>query len=246
MKILVLISKVPDTTTKIQFKDGDTQFDESNVQWIINPTDEWYALVRGIEVKEATGGTVTVINVGEAENDAIIRKALAIGADDAIRINANPTDAYFVANQIAAVAKEGGYDLVFTGKESISYNGGQIGSMLSEMLDIPYVSLATKMTLDGNTATIEREVEGGVEVVQCALPMLVSASKGLAEQRIPNMRGIMGARSKPLTVVEPTDNTKATEIVSYELPEGRVACKMINADNIRELVDLLHNEAKVI
>jgi electron transfer flavoprotein beta subunit len=246
MKLLVCISKAPDTTSKIAFTDGDTKFDENGVQYIVNPYDEWYALVRALELVEANGGTVTTITVGTATDDPTIRKALAIGANDAVRIDAEPTDAYFVAKQIADYAKENGYDIVFTGKETINYNGAQLGGMIAEFLNQPYVSLAEKLDVAGNVATLERDVAGGSEVIEVNTPFVLSASKGMAEQRIPNMRGIMAARTKPLNVVAPSGSEALTEVVSYELPPAKSACKYIDADNMDELVDLLHNEAKVL
>ncbi len=246
MKYLVCISKVPDTTTKIEFTDNNSKFNESNVQWIINPTDEWYALVRAIELKEANGGTVTVINVGGAENDQVIRKALAIGADNAVRVNADPSDAYFVASQIAAHAKAEGYDLIFTGKETINYNGFVVGGMLAELLDMPYISLAAKLTANGDTYEVTREIEGGEEVLEVSGACVISCQKGMAEQRIPNMRGIMSARTKPLTVVEASAEAPLTEVVSYTSPPARSDVKLVDADNVEELVKLLHEEAKVI
>lgn len=246
MKILVCISKAPDTTSKIAFTAGDTQFDENGVQFIVNPYDEWYALVRALELKEADGGTVTIITVGEAADDAIIRKALAIGADDAVRVDAAPTDAYFTAMQIANYAKENAFDMVLTGKETINYNGSQIGGMIAEALDVPFVSFATKLNMTGTTATFEREVTGGVQVVEANTPFVASCAKGMAEQRIPNMRGIMAARTKPLAVVAPAAIDALTSYVSYETPDAKSAVKMIDPENMDELVELLHNEAKVI
>ena len=246
MKILVCISKAPDTTSKISFVENNTKFDEANVQYIINPYDEWYALVRALELKEANGGTVTTVTVGGTDQDSIIRKALAIGADDAIRVDAAPTDALFVAKQIVSVAKEGAYDIVFLGKETIDYNGSQVGGMVAELLDMPFISLASKLDVSGTAATVERDVLGGVEVLEVNLPMVISASKGMAEQRIPNMRGIMGARTKPLKVVPAVEATQSTEVKSYQLPSQKSECKMIDAENAQELISLLHNEAKVI
>lgn len=247
MKILVCISKTPDTTAKITFTDNNTKFNESGVQFIINPYDEWYALVRAIELKEADPSTVLhLINVGGAENDAIIRKALAIGGDEAIRVNATTGDDYYVASQIAAVAKDNQYDIIFTGKETIDYNGASMGGLIAEMLGMPYISLATKFELNGTTATVTREIEGGEEVDEVPLPVVVSCQKGMAEQRIPNMRGIMSARTKPLKVVEPTDAEKLTSIKSFDLPAPKEGVKMIPADQPEELVRLLHEEAKVI
>lgn len=246
MKFLVCISKTPDTTTKISFKDNDTKFNEENVQWIVNPYDEWYALVRALELKEADGGTVTVISVGQADYEPVIRKALAIGADDAVRIDADPTDAFFVAKQIAEYAKGQGYDMILCGKETISYNGSQVGGLISEFLDLPYISLASKMDISGNTAAIEREAQGGVELLEVNTPFVLSAAKGMAEQRIPNMRGIMAARTKALKVVPALAAEKHTEVVSYTLPPPKAACRYVKPDNVEELVQLLHNEAKAI
>ena len=246
MKLLVCISKAPDTTSKISFTDGDTKFDENGVQYIVNPYDEWYALVRALELTEANGGTVTTITVGTAADDPTIRKALAIGATDAVRVDAEAKDPYFVAKQIAEYAKANSFDIILTGKETINYNGAQIGSMVAEMLDQPFVSLAQKLEVAGNIATLERDVPGGAEVVEVNTPFVLSAAKGMAEQRIPNMRGIMMARKKPLTVVEPTTETSETHSVSFEKPAPRGAVKLVEADNIDELINLLHNEAKVI
>lgn len=247
MKILVCVSKTPDTTSKVAFKDGNTKFDDAGVQWIINPYDEWYSLVRAIELKEKDAATtIHLITVGDASAEPVIRKALALGGDEAIRVNAESNDSYFVAAQIAAIAKDGAYDLVFTGKETIDYNGSSIGGMVAELMDAPYISLATKFELNGNTATINREIEGGEEVNEVSLPVVVSCQKGVAEQRIPNMRGIMAARTKPLKVVEPTAIDTLTNIVSYELPPAKAGVKLVNADNVEELVRLLHEEAKAI
>jgi len=247
MKILVCISKTPDTTSKIAFKDGNTKFEDAGVQWIINPYDEWYALVRAIELKEKDPATVLhLITVGGADCEPIIRKALALGGDEAIRINADNADSYFIAAQIAEVAKQGAYDLIFTGKETIDYNSASIGGMVAELVDAPYISLATKFDIAGNTVTVTREIEGGEETNEAELPVVVSCAKGVAEQRIPNMRGIMAARTKPLKVVEPAAIDALTSIVSYELPPAKAGVKLVAADNVAELVRLLHEEAKAI
>lgn len=244
MKILVCISKTPDTTSKISFTDSNTKFDGNGVQWIINPYDEWYALVRAIELKEKDAATVIhLVTVGAADCDPIIRKALALGGDEAIRVNADGGDSYFIAAQIADIAKD--YDLVMTGKETIDYNGSSIGGMVAELLDRPYISLATKFELNGTTASVTREIEGGEEVCEAALPLVISCQKGMAEQRIPNMKGIMAARTKPLKVVEPVAADKLTEIASFELPPAKAGVKLVAADNADELVRLLHEEAKV-
>ncbi len=246
MKILVCISKSPDTTSKIAFTDGDTKFDENGVQYIVNPYDEWYALVRALELKEAGGGSVSIITVGSAADDSVIRKALAIGADEAVRIDAEPTDAYYTAMQIAEYAKSNGFDLVLTGKETINYNGSQVAGMIAEGMDVPFVSLASRMEVGGSTATLDTEIVGGIQTVEVALPAVVSCAKGMAEQRIPNMRGIMAARTKPLNVVAPADIQALTSFTSYSLPPAKSECKMIDPENMDELVELLHNEAKVI
>lgn len=246
MKILVCVSKTPDTTSKIAFTDGNSKFDENGVQWIINPYDEWYSLVRAIELKEKDPSTIVhLVTVGGSDAEPIIRKALALGGDEAIRINADGSDSYYIASQIAAVAKDG-YDLVFTGKETIDYNGSSIGAMVAELLDAPYISLATKFELNGNTATVTREIEGGEEVAEMTLPAVVSCQKGVAEQRIPNMRGIMAARTKPLKVVEPVAVDALTSVASFELPPAKAGVKLVSPDNVGELVRLLHEEAKAI
>ena len=247
MKILVAISNVPDTTAKIAFSDNDTKFNAAGVQFVINPYDEWYALVRALELKEAgKAEKVCLIHVGLADSEATIRKGFALGADEGVRIDAEGPDAYFVAEQIAAYAKANGFDLIMVGKETINYNGSSVGAMISGFMDLPFVSLATKMDVNGNTVTAEHDIDGGTQVVDCDLPMVISCAKGMAEQRIPNMKGIMGARTKPLTVVPATNSDKLTGIKSFTLSAGRTTCKMIDENNLDELVNLLHTEAKVI
>lgn len=247
MKILVCISKTPDTTAKIAFTDNNTKFDTAGVQWIINPNDEYYALVRAVELKEADAATVVhLVNVGGADADAIIRKALALGGDEAIRVNADHLDSFGIASQIANVAKDGGYDLILLGKETIDYNGSAVGGMVAELLELPYISLATKLELNGATATVTREIEGGEEIAEVSLPVVISCNKGMAEQRIPNMRGIMAARTKPLKVVEPVTAAPLTEVAAFSLPPAKAGVKLIDPDNVQELVRLLKEEAKVI
>ncbi|RAJ79371.1 electron transfer flavoprotein beta subunit [Chitinophaga dinghuensis] len=246
MKILVCISKTPDTTAKIAFTDNNTKFNEAGVQFIINPYDEWYALVRALELKETIGADVHLITVGGADCDPIIRKALALGGDEAFRVNANSADSFYIASQIAAHAQSKQYDLIFTGKETIDFNGSGIGGMVAELLELPYVSIAAKFDLNGTKATINREIEGGEEVCEVSLPVVVSCQKGMAEARIPNMRGIMAAKTKPLTVVEPVEAATLTSVVSFELPPAKSGVKLISPDNVDELVKLLHDEAKVI
>ncbi|MGV3586646.1 MAG: electron transfer flavoprotein subunit beta/FixA family protein [Adhaeribacter sp.] len=245
MRILVCISNVPDTTTKITFTPDNKNFNTAGVQFVINPYDE-YALTRAIELKEAQGGTVTVINVGEADSDANIRKALAIGADEAIRVDAKPVDALFVARQIAHYAQEGGYDLILMGKESVDYNGFQVHGMVAEILGIPAIVPAIKLDVNGTAATLEREIEGGKEIITVDLPLVASCQQPMSEPRIPNMRGIMTARTKPLKVVTAIDAQPATSYESYSLPEKKTGVKLIDPANAGELIRLLRNEAKVI
>jgi electron transfer flavoprotein beta subunit len=245
MNILVCITHVPDTTSRIAFTDNNTKFDKTGVQFIIGPYDD-YALARAVELKEATGGKLTVLNVGEVETEPTIRKALAIGADEAIRINAFPSDSYFVAKQIAEVAKQGNYDLILMGRESIDFNGGMVHGMVAEMLGIQSFSPVMSLEIEGDTAKISREIEGGKEKLEVKLPFVAGCQEPIAEWKIPNMRGIMSARTKPLTVVEPSDNSTMTSVAQYELPAPKGAVKMIDADNVEELVSLLKNEAKVI
>lgn len=246
MNLLVCITKTPETTAKIAFTDGNTKFDESGVQFIMNPYDEWYALVRALELKEKHGGEVTVINVGPESNEVVIRKALAIGADKAVRINCEANNAATVAKNIAAHAKEVGYDIIFTGKESIDFNGSEVGGMIAAHLDIPFISYASHLDHDGSKATLNREIEGGVEVVEVNGPFVLSAAKGLAEQRIPNMRGIMMAKKKPMEVVQPVAEDHDVEVVAYTMPPAKTGVKMIDPENMDELVRLLREEAKVI
>lgn len=248
MKILVCISHVPDTTSKINFTNGDTEFDKNGVQFVINPNDE-FGLTRAIWFKEKQGANVTVVTVGEVDTEATLRKALAIGADEAIRINANPTDGMFVAKQLAEVVKQGNYDLVIAGKESLDYNGGMVPGMLAALLGYNFINSCTGLEIDGSKATAIREIDGGKETLSTSLPLIIGGQKGLVEEkdlRIPNMRGIMMARSKALTVNEPTSDTKVTNAVKFEKPAPRSAVKLVSADNLDELVNLLHNEAKVI
>jgi electron transfer flavoprotein beta subunit len=245
MKILVCISKTPDTTAKIAFTDNNTKFAEAGVQWIINPYDEWYALVRAIELKEADASTVIhLATVGGADADPIIRKALALGGDEAYRINTEATESYLVAAQLAEIAN--GYDLILLGKETIDYNGSAVGGMLAELLDLPYVANATGLQISGTTATVKREIEGGEETLEVALPVVVGCQKGMAEARIPNMRGIMAARTKPLKVVEPTGAEAMTQYAEFQLPPAKAGVKLVSADNVEELVRLLHEEARAI
>lgn len=245
MKILVCVSNVPDTTTKITFSTDNTQFNTAGVQFILNPYDE-IALARAIELCEGGKGSVTVIHVGEAGAEPTIRKALAIGADDAVRINAVPRDSYFVAAQIAAYAKSKNFDMILTGRESIDYNGSQVAAMLGELLDIPSVSIIKKLDTNDTKAELVREIEGGKEVLSVSFPFVASCAEGVAEPKIPNMRGIMSARTKPLEVVEAIEVEKLLSYQSFSVPAPRGAVTMISADETEKLVSLLHSEAKVI
>lgn len=246
MNILVCVSKTPDTTAKVDFTGDAKKYNEEGKQFIMNPYDEWYALVRALELKESNGGEVTIINVGPASNDPILRKGLAIGADKAVRVDAEDTDAFFVASQIAAYASDNGFDLIFCGKETIDYNGSIVGSMVAELLNQPFVSYASKMEYADGTATVNRDIEGGIEVLKLKPPFVLSASKGLAEQRIPNMRGIMMAKRKPLDVVPAVDAGGGLSIEKFELPADKGSVKMVDPDDMDELVRLLHEEAKII
>lgn len=247
MKILVCISPVPDTTTKIAFTENNTQFSTQGVTMVINPYDEWYALVRALELKEAGLATsVNLVTVGKADSESVVRKALALGGDEAIRIDTDSNDPYVIAAQIAAYAKSENYDLILSGKETTDYNNGAVGAMLAEQLDMNYIGFASKLDIAGNIATVSREIEGGEEVVSCPTPLVVSCQKGMSEARIPNMRGIMAARTKPLKVVPPADIQALTQIVSYEMPPAKTGVKMFTIDQMDELVAALHNDAKVI
>lgn len=247
MKILVCITKAPDTTTKIGFSDNNTTFNEAGVQWIINPFDEWYSLVRALELKETNvASAVHMITVGKADAEPVIRKALALGGDEAIRIDGESKDSFYIATQIAEYAKDKAYDMILTGKESIDYGNSSIGAMVAEMLDMPFISHASKLDINGTIATVNREIEGGEETNSCNLPIVISCQKGMAEARIPNMRGIMAARTKPLSVLPPATADELTSIVAYDMPAQKSGIKMIDADNMDELVRLLHEEAKVI
>ncbi|HLT41437.1 MAG TPA: electron transfer flavoprotein subunit beta/FixA family protein [Sphingobacteriaceae bacterium] len=245
MKILVCISNVPDTTTKIAFTNDNATFNSAGVQYILNPYDE-IALAKAIEICEGGKGTVTVINVGESTTDPTIRKALATGADEAVRVNASPRDAWFVANQLANYAKDKSFDLILTGRESIDYNGTQVASLLGELLNIPSVSISKKIDVQDGTATIEREIEGGKEILSIPLPLVLGTAEGVAEPKIPNMRGIMSARTKPLEVIEAIEVPVLSAIEKYESPSPRGAVTLISAEEPDKLIELLHSQARVI
>lgn len=246
MKILVCISKVPDTTTKIAFDGTNTKLSTPNVQYIVNPSDEWYALVRAIELQEQNPGTsVTLINVGGADSEAVIRKALAIGGDSAVRIDADVEDTFQVAEAIANYAQGKGFDLILTGKETIDGNSSVTGAMIAELMDLPYITLANKLDVEGTTVKVERESEYGDQIITGSFPLAISCAKGVADARIPNMRGIMAARTKPVEVVA-YSGAALTQVEGYTLPPAKGAVKMLAPENMDELVNLLHTEAKVI
>ena len=248
MKILVCISHVPDTTSKINFTANNLKFDSSGVQFVINPNDE-FGLTRAMWFKERQGASVDVVTVGGPETEPTLRKALAIGADAAIRIDTPALDGYAVAIELSKVAKEGGYDLIIAGRESIDYNGGVVPGMIAATIGASYVNNCIALELSGSNATAVREIDGGKETLSTSLPLVIGAQKGLVEEsdlKIPNMRGIMMARKKPLTVVESTNAEQKTRSVSYEKPPAKSAIKMVDAENIDELISLLHNEAKVL
>lgn len=248
MKILVCISHVPDTTSKINFTDNDSKFDTNGVQFVINPYDE-FVLTRAMWFKEKQGASITVVNVGHMATEATLRKALAIGADDAIRVNAEATDGFFVAKQLAEVAKSGNYDVILAGKESIDYNGGMVPGMLASILDYDFINACIELEIDGTNAKASREIDGGKESLSASLPIVVGGQKGIVEEkdlRIPNMRGIMMARKKPLNVVDPVSFEATTASKSFEKPPVKGSVKLVDASNIDELIELLHKEAKVI
>ena len=248
MKILVCISHVPDTTSKINFAESDTKFDTNGVQFVINPNDE-FGLTRAMWFKEKQGAQVTVANVGGPETEPTLRKALAIGADAAIRVNTIATDGFSVAKQLANVIKDGGYDLIIAGRESIDYNGGMVPGMIAALTNANFVNNCIGLEIDGSSGKAIREIDGGKETLSVALPLVIGGQKGLVEEsdlRIPNMRGIMMARQKPLTIVEPVDVQFETTSVKFEKPAPKGAVKLVSPDNLDELISLLHNEAKVI
>ena len=248
MKILVCISSVPDTTSKINFTPDNCKFDPTGVQFIINPNDE-FCLTKAILLKEKLGATITLINVGTAETEPILRKAYAIGADDIIRIDATPTDALMVATEIAKVAKEGAYDLIICGKESLDYNGGMVGGYLAALLDLPFINKCIGLEIEGNSVTAAREVEGGKELLSASLPLVIAGQKGLTQEkdlRIPNMRNLMAARTKAIDVRAAEAASKGTTIVGFEKIPAKQPVKMIAADDLDTLINLLENEAKVI
>ncbi|REJ85188.1 MAG: electron transfer flavoprotein beta subunit/FixA family protein [Bacteroidetes bacterium] len=245
MKILVCISHVPDTTAKINFSPDNKEFLSSGVTYILNPYDE-IALSKAVDLASANNGTVTVIHVGDAGSEPTIRKALAIGANDAVRINAVPRDAQFVSKQIAAYVKQNPFDMILCGRESSDHNSSSVPVMIAERLDIPCVLFAKSLTIDNGNASIESEIQGGKEVLSVPMPFVAGASEGMAEWKIPNMRGIMSARTKPLLVVEAVDAAVHSGIHHFEKPAPRSAVKLIDPENAGTLFEVLRSEKKVI
>jgi len=246
MKILVCISHVPDTTSRINFTEENSKFDTNGVQFVINPNDE-FGLTRAMWFKEKQGATVHVVNVGGPETEPTLRKALAIGADEAIRVNTPATDGFYVAKQLATIVNEGEYDLIIGGRESIDYNGGMVPGMIAKLTGANFVNMCINIEVEGTDVTAAREIDGGIEIINTSLPVVIAGQKGIVEEsdlRIPNMRGIMQARSKPLKVKEPIDNKIETKIIGFTKPDSKGAVKLV--DNVDELINLLHNEAKVI
>ena len=248
MKILVCMSVVPDTTSKINFTEEHTRFDTTGVQFVINPNDE-FGLTRAMWFKEKQGATVHIATVGGPSTEPIIRKALAIGADEAIRVNTEPTDGFFVAKQLAEIAKNGNYDLIIAGRESIDYNGGMVPGILSTLLEYNFVNTCINLEIEGRQATAFREIDGGKEKINTTLPLVIAGQKGLVEERdlrIPNMRGIMMARKKPLHVVAPIAAPQHTQDQQFEKPAPKGPVTLVDANNVEKLIELLHHEAKVI
>lgn len=246
MKILVCISHVPDTTSRINFTEENSKFDTNGVQFVINPNDE-FGLTRAMWFKEKQGATVHVVNVGGPETEPTLRKALAIGADEAIRVNTPATDGFYVAKQLANIVNEGEYDLIIGGRESIDYNGGMVPGMIAKLTGANFVNMCINIEVEGTSVNAAREIDGGNEIINTSLPLVVAGQKGIVEEsdlRIPNMRGIMQARSKPLKVKEPIDISVETKITGFSKPDSKGAVKLV--DNVDELINLLHNEAKVI
>ena len=248
MKILVCISHVPDTTSKINFTDNNKVFDNQGVQFVINPNDE-FGLTRAMWFKENQNATIDVINVGASNTEPTLRKTLAIGADKAIRIDSEPIDGFFVAKQIADYVSSNPYDLIIAGRESIDYNGGMVPGLIAGLTKTNFITNCTNIEIENNSATVEREIDGGKEILTCDLPLIIGGQKGLVEEsdlRIPNMRGIMQARQKPLEVIACSNSDSKTKSIKFQKPTPREEVKLVSPDNLDQLIDMLHNEAKVL
>ena len=247
MNIIVCISSVPDTTSKIKFNEN-SEFDTNGIQFIINPYDE-FGLTKAVKIKENLGGTITVVTVGDITSEPVIRKSLAIGADKAVRININPKDSFETASLISEYVKDIEYDIIIAGRESIDYNGSAVPCMIAEMLDIPFINACIGLNLNDKTADLIREVDGGKEFISSPLPLIIGGQKGLVEESellIPNMRGIMQSRTKPLEIIEPENIVNRVQSISLESPPEKKECRLVEEGNVKELITLLQNEAKVI
>lgn len=245
MKILVCITHVPDTTSKIAFLDNNTKFDSTNVQYIIGPYED-YAISKAVDMKASNSAHVTVLNVGRSESDPSLRRALAIGADEAVRIDADPDDTFFVGSQIASYIKETPYDLVLMGRESIDFNGGIVHSLVGELLGIPAFSPVMQLEVNDAKVKMTREIEGGKEYLETNLPLIAGCQEPIAEWKIPNMRGIMTARTKPFQVVEAYGSESRSKNKNFELPAKKEGIQLIDPNEVDKLHELLKNEAKVI
>lgn len=248
MKILVAISVVPDTTSKINFTQNNTQFDKNGIQYIINPQDE-FCLSKAIYMQEKQAAEVTIVTVGDKSVEPVMRKALAIGAQNAIRINAEPLDSENVAKEIAEIVKQGNYDMVLLGKESLDYNGGMVPGLVAAELDLPFANGVIGLEVTDKIAKVTRELDNGKETVSLDLPVVLAGQKGLVQEnelKIPNIRGIMTAKNKPLQVVEAKFLEPQLKVDEFEKPKSRSSVVLVEKDNLEELVKLLHEEAKVI
>jgi electron transfer flavoprotein beta subunit len=238
MKILVCISCVPDTTSKVSFTD-DNKFNKENIQFIIGPYED-YALARAVELKEKNSEIdISILNVGLSENDPLLRKGLAIGADRAYRINSEPNNSNFVAHNIASFIKKNNFDLVLMGKESIDYNSGLVHYLSGALLDIQTFNPVTYLEIDNNNVIIKRETESGIEKIKASLPLILGCQEPIAEWKIPNMRGIMNARTKELSVIEPISVQSSLKHKKYSLPPEKEEIKYVDKDNLEVLINEL-------
>tara|TARA_B100000700_G_scaffold138457_1_gene154514 strand:- start:458 stop:1204 length:747 start_codon:yes stop_codon:yes gene_type:complete len=248
MNILVCISNVPDTTSKINFVENDTKFDKNGVQFVINPNDE-FGLTKAVWMKESHNATVTVLTVGDQSVEPTLRKCLAIGADKAIRIDCSSKDGFSVAKEISHFSQKENFDLIICGRESIDYNGGMVGGVIAGILDYNFITNCVDLDIKGANAQVSREIDGGIETLECDLPLVLGAQKGLVEESdliIPNMRGIMMARQKPLETIEAQNFNAESINQGYHKPDAKKEVKLVKADEVDKLIDLLENEAKVI
>jgi len=248
MNILVGISQVPDTTTKIAIGADGKSIDTKGVKFILNPYDE-FAIEEGLRLKEKHGGAVSVVTVGGESAKEILRTALAMQVDKAILVkDGGSLDAFGVASQLADVAKEISADVVIVGRQSIDFDSFQVGPMVAELLDMPSITMTSKLEITGSSVSAERDIEGGKETIAASLPCVISAQKGLNEPRYPKLPDIMKAKSKPIEERAATSIPARTEVVSLELPPAKGKGKILGSTDgdIEQLLKLLHEEAKVI